>query len=57
MIWEHLYADDPLAVSEREARGMARLGKLPDAAEGVLSFVQKRRPEWKLAPGDAPDPD
>jgi enoyl-CoA hydratase/carnithine racemase len=57
MIWEHLYADDPLAVSEREARGMARLGKLPDAAEGVLSFVQKRKAEWKLAPGDAPDPD
>ena len=57
MIWEHLYANDPLAVSEREARGMARLGRLPDAAEGVLSFVQKRRAEWKLEPSDAPDPD
>jgi enoyl-CoA hydratase/carnithine racemase len=57
MIWEHLYADDPLAVSEREARGMARLGRLPDAAEGVLSFVQKRRAEWKLKPSDAPDAD
>jgi enoyl-CoA hydratase/carnithine racemase len=57
MIWEHLDADDPLAVSEREARGMARLGRLPDAAEGVLSFVQKRRPEWKLKPSDVPDVD
>ncbi len=57
MIWEHLNADDPLAVSEREARGMARLGRLPDAAEGVLSFVQKRRPEWKLKPSEAPDAD
>ena len=57
MIWEHLNADDPLAVSEREARGMARLGRLPDAAEGVLSFVQKRRPEWKLKPSDVPDAD
>jgi enoyl-CoA hydratase/carnithine racemase len=54
-IWEHLSADDPLAVSEREARGMARLGRMPDAAEGVLSFVQKRRPEWKLKPSDVPD--
>jgi enoyl-CoA hydratase/carnithine racemase len=54
-IWEHLNADDPLAVSEREARGMARLGRMPDAAEGVLSFVQKRRPEWKLKPSDVPD--
>jgi enoyl-CoA hydratase/carnithine racemase len=57
MIWEHLTADDPLAVSEREARGMARLGRLPDAAEGVLSFVQKRKPEWKLKPSEAPDAD
>ncbi len=53
-IWEHLTASDPLAVSEREARGMARLGRLPDAAEGVLSFVQKRNAEWKLTPSDAP---
>jgi enoyl-CoA hydratase/carnithine racemase len=57
MIWEHLNADDPLAVSERETRGMARLGRMPDAAEGVLSFVQKRPPEWKLKPSDAPDVD
>jgi enoyl-CoA hydratase/carnithine racemase len=57
MIWEHLNANDPLEVSERETRGMARLGRMPDAAEGVLSFVQKRRPEWKLKPSDAPDVD
>lgn len=57
MIWEHLNANDPLEVSERETRGMARLGRMPDAAEGVLSFVQKRRPEWKLKPSDMPDAD
>ena len=57
MIWEHLNANDPLEVSERETRGMARLGRMPDAAEGVLSFVQKRRPEWKLKPSDVPDVD
>jgi enoyl-CoA hydratase/carnithine racemase len=57
MIWEHLNANDPLEVSERETRGMARLGRMPDAAEGVLSFVQKRRPEWKLKPSDVPDAD
>ncbi len=56
-IWEHLNAHDPLAVSEREARGMARLGRMPDAAEGVSSFVQKRRPDWKLKPSDVPDVD
>jgi enoyl-CoA hydratase/carnithine racemase len=55
--FRRLGADAPLAVSERETRGMARLGRLPAAAEGVLSFVQKRRPEWKLKPSDVPEVD
>ena len=54
LIWEHLGFDDPVAASEREARALVRLGRLPDAAEGVMSFVQKRRPEWKMKPSDAP---
>ena len=54
LIWEHLGFDDPVAASEREARALARLGRLPDAAEGVMSLVQKRSPEWKMKPSDAP---
>ncbi|MHA2087993.1 MAG: enoyl-CoA hydratase-related protein [Promethearchaeota archaeon] len=31
-------------------------GLQPDAREGVVSFLQKRRPEWKLkVPGDLPE--
>ena len=31
-------------------------GLQPDAREGVVSFLQKRRPEWKMkVPGDLPD--
>jgi enoyl-CoA hydratase/carnithine racemase len=31
-------------------------GKQPDAREGVLSFLEKREPDWKLkVPGDMPD--
>jgi enoyl-CoA hydratase/carnithine racemase len=31
-------------------------GLQPDAREGVVSFLQKRRPKWKLkVPGDMPD--
>lgn len=31
-------------------------GAQPDAREGVVSFLQKRKPEWKLkVPGDLPD--
>jgi hypothetical protein len=33
---------------------LARLGRFPDAAEGVMSFVQRRMPEWKMNPSDAP---
>jgi enoyl-CoA hydratase/carnithine racemase len=57
LIWEHLGFDDPQAAAERETRALARLGGLPDAAEGVMSFVQKRRPEWKMTPSDAPEID
>ncbi len=57
MIWQHLAEDDPFVASEREARGLARLGKLPDAAEGVISFMQKRPAQWKLSARDAPSVD
>ncbi len=57
LIWDHLGYDDPYAASEREARGLARLGRLPDATEGVLAFLQKRPAEWKLTARDAPDVD
>ncbi|MCP4038700.1 MAG: enoyl-CoA hydratase [bacterium] len=57
LIWEHLSIDDPYQASVREARGLARLGKLPDAAEGVTAFLQKRPAEWKLTAKDAPDVD
>jgi len=31
-------------------------GLQPDAREGVISFLQKRKPEWKMkVPGDLPD--
>jgi enoyl-CoA hydratase/carnithine racemase len=57
LIWEHLGYDDPYAASVREARGLARLGRLPDAAEGVMAFLQKRPAQWTLTARDAPDVD
>jgi enoyl-CoA hydratase/carnithine racemase len=50
LLWEHLNADDPLTAVRREARGLAWLGNQADAVEGVASFVEKRKPEWRLAP-------
>jgi len=57
LLWEHLGYDDPYVASEREARGLAKLGRMADAAEGVLAFVQKRPADWKLSPREAPDVD
>jgi enoyl-CoA hydratase/carnithine racemase len=50
LIWEHLNVDGPLAAVRREARGLVWLGGQADAAEGVISFVEKRKPQWKLKP-------
>ncbi len=54
LIWEHLGYDDPYLASQREAKGLARLGRLPDATEGVVSFLEKRPAQWKLRARDAP---
>ncbi|MDJ0866192.1 MAG: enoyl-CoA hydratase-related protein [Myxococcota bacterium] len=57
LMWEHLNVDDPLVAAKREARGLAKLGRMPDAAEGVMSFLEKRPPQWKLTASDAPEVD
>jgi hypothetical protein len=34
------------------------VGQQPDAREGVLSFLDKREPDWKLSvQRDTPDPE
>jgi enoyl-CoA hydratase/carnithine racemase len=49
-IWEHLGVADPAAAMGREHRAFAWLGRQPDAREGVLSFVEKRPPQWSMTP-------
>jgi hypothetical protein len=34
----------------REDPLFAWIGSQPDAAEGVVSFLEKRPPQWKLTP-------
>ena len=38
----------------RENPAFAWLGNQPDAREGVMSFVEKRKPNWTLTPSDVP---
>jgi len=39
---------------QRENRLFPWLGDQADAREGVMSFVERRAPEWSLNPGDLP---
>ena len=50
MLWEHLGGPPPAAVAKREAHAVWALGKMPDAREGVQSFLDKRQPQWCMSP-------
>ena len=49
LMWEGA-RDDAEAMFERETRILPWLGSQPDAAEGVTSFLEKRRPQWSMLP-------
>ena len=40
---------------DKESHLFAWAGNQPDAAEGIMSFVEKRAPAWKLSVRDIPD--
>jgi enoyl-CoA hydratase/carnithine racemase len=46
MMWKLLGADHPMEAHKLDSRGVQALGRGPDAAEGVLSFLQKRPPNF-----------
>ena len=46
MMWKLLGADHPMEAHKLDSRGVQALGRGPDAAEGVLSFLQKRPPQF-----------
>lgn len=55
LLWEG-FALDAHAMMKRENRLFAWLGGQPDAREGVMSFLEKREPAWKLRPSvDLPE--
>jgi len=48
--------ESPLPVHEIDSRLIAGIAQSPDAVEGVLSFLQRRPPEFTGTPGkDLPD--
>jgi len=49
LLWEGLRCTVP-EMMRREAERFRWAGAQPDAREGVLSFLEKREPDWKLRP-------
>ncbi len=55
LLWEGV-TETPRETMAKEKQLLAWVGKQPDAAEGVRSFLERRPPQWKLrASTDLPD--
>jgi enoyl-CoA hydratase/carnithine racemase len=55
LLWEGV-TETPRETMAKEEQLLAWVGKQPDAAEGVRSFLERRPPQWKLRPSaDLPD--
>ncbi len=56
MMWKGLTFDHPMQAHRVDSRAIQELGAMDDAKEGVVSFLEKRDPEWGLNPStDTPD--
>jgi enoyl-CoA hydratase/carnithine racemase len=55
LLWRQLGSPHPLSANRLESQALLALGALPDAAEGVAAFREKRPPAFPSAvPGDLP---
>ncbi len=56
MLWRGLTFDHPMQAHRVDSRAIQALGSMADAKEGVVSFLEKRDPEFSLKPSvDTPD--
>lgn len=56
LIWRMSGSDHPMHTHRVDSAAITALGRMPDAAEGVNAWREKRAPEWGLsAHGDLPD--
>ena len=56
VLWEFLTEPDRASAAKRQHRLFGWTGQQADAKEGVMAFLEKRDPEWKLSKsGDYPE--
>ncbi|MZR29130.1 enoyl-CoA hydratase-related protein [Sneathiella litorea] len=56
MMWRMLGADHPMEAHKIDSRGIQMMGKSPDVAEGITSFLEKRPAKFTMRPSaDMPD--
>jgi enoyl-CoA hydratase/carnithine racemase len=56
MLWRMAGADHPMEAHKIDSAGIRTLGKLPDCQEGVVSFLEKRAPDFPMKVSkDMPD--
>ena len=56
MMWKMLGADHPMEAHKIDSRGIREMGQLPDAYEGVQSFLEKRPGNYTMKPStEMPD--
>ena len=56
LLWRMLGADHPMEAHKIDSQCMYYMGKSPDSSEGVMSFLEKRPPRFKMKPScDMPE--
>ena len=48
MLWRMLGADHPMEAHKVDSKGIYWMGSSPDAAEGIASFKEKRKPRFAM---------